>query len=76
MATEYIKLFTETNIIINGFKNLLDKENIQYIIKDRFESARLGGYGENQASVEVHVLESDIVKAKEILEVYKTQINS
>jgi hypothetical protein len=75
MKTGHTKLFTGSNIIVNGVKNLLDLEDISYIIKDRFESARLGGYGEQMDSVEVHVLDSDVEKAKTIINYYKVKIN-
>ncbi|MDD7913463.1 DUF2007 domain-containing protein [Polaribacter ponticola] len=76
MKTEHTKLFTGSNIIVNGLKNLLETEGISSIIKDKFESARLGGFGENRSSVEVHVLNSDLEKAKIIVENYKEKINS
>tara|TARA_R110001606_G_scaffold55599_4_gene135330 strand:+ start:2210 stop:2440 length:231 start_codon:yes stop_codon:yes gene_type:complete len=75
MKTEHTKLFTGSNIIVNGLKNLLDQDDISYIIKDKFESARLGGFGEQMDSVEVHVLDTDIEKAKMIVESYKGKIN-
>ena len=76
MNTEYVKLFTETNIIISGLKNELESENIKYLIKDRFESARLGGFGESLASVEIHVLNKDLEDAKKVLTSYREKINS
>ena len=76
MKTEHTNLFTGSNIIVNGLKNLLDQENVNYIIKDKFESARLGGFGESMNSVEVHVLDTDLNKAKTIVESYKVKINS
>ncbi|MDP5105676.1 DUF2007 domain-containing protein [uncultured Polaribacter sp.] len=75
MKTEHTKLFTGSNIIVNGLKNLLDQDDISYIIKDKFESARLGGFGEQMDSVEVHVLDTDVEKAKMIVESYKGKIN-
>lgn len=76
MKTEHTNLFTGSNIIVNGLKNLLDLENVNYIIKDKFESARLGGFGENRSSVEVHVLDADLEKAKTVIVKYKEKINS
>lgn len=76
MKAKYIKLFTETNIIINGLKNELETEGIQPLVKDRFESARLGGFGEAQASVEIHVFETDYKIAEKILSKYREKINA
>ncbi|UAM98689.1 DUF2007 domain-containing protein [Polaribacter litorisediminis] len=75
MNDEHVKLFTESNIIISGLKNLLENENISYLIKDKFESARLGGFGEQAASVEIHVLKKDLKEAKKILAAYKEKIS-
>ncbi len=76
MTTGHTKLFTGSNIIVNGLKNALDVEHISYIIKDKFESARLGGFGEQMDSVEIHVLDSHIEKAKNLIEAYREKINS
>ena len=76
MNTNYEKLFTSSSIIVNGLTTILDGNNIQYIIKDKFESARLAGFGEQMNNVEVHVFQSDIDKAKPFIEDYKNQINS
>jgi hypothetical protein len=76
MTTGHTKLFTGSNIIVNGLKNLLDLEVISYIIKDKFESARLGGFGEQMNSVEVHVLDTDVLKAEKIIENYKEKIKA
>jgi hypothetical protein len=76
MINEYVKLFTESNIIITGLKNMLEAENVHYIIKDKFESARLGGYGEQSTSVEIHVLKTDATLAENILAAYKEKINA
>jgi hypothetical protein len=71
----YIKLYTDTNVIILGLKNLLEAEDIPYYVKDRFEAARLGGFGEQQASVEIYVLKKDFEQAENILSEYKLKIN-
>jgi hypothetical protein len=76
MTTGHTKLFTGSNIIVNGLKNLLDLEVVSYIIKDKFESARLGGFGEQMNSVEVHVLDTDVLKAEKIIENYKEKIKA
>ena len=75
MKTEHTKLFTGSNIIVNGVKNLLDTADTSYIIKDKFESARLGGFGEQMDSVEVHVLDADLEKAKKTINDYNEKIN-
>lgn len=76
MTDEYQKLFTNSAIIIKGLTNLLEESDIRYIIKDRFESARLAGFGEFMNAAEVHVLSSQYENAQKILENYKLTINS
>tara|TARA_B110000503_G_scaffold115411_1_gene173733 strand:- start:352 stop:582 length:231 start_codon:yes stop_codon:yes gene_type:complete len=75
MTTEHTKLFTGSNIIVTGLRNVLDLQQISYLIKDRFESARLGGFGEQMDSVEVHVLDTHVEKAKKLIEDYQEKIN-
>ena len=76
MDIEYVKLFTDTSIIINGLKNQLESGGIKYIIKDRVESAKLSGFGEPLASVEIHVSNTDFEKANKILIEFKEKIYS
>ncbi len=73
---EYSKVFTNSNIIVRGLTHLLDKNSIKYLVKDRFESSRLAGFGEPTNSVEVHVLNSDLEKATEIIKKYELEINA
>lgn len=73
---KYEKLFTSSNIILKGLCVLLEEENIRYIIKDRFESARLAGFGEAMNATEIHVDASKFATAQAILENYKISINS
>lgn len=76
MTDEYQKLYTNSAIIIKGLTNLLEESDIRYIIKDRFESARLAGFGEFMNAAEVHVPSSQFERAQKILENYKLTINS
>lgn len=76
MTDEYQKLYTNSAIIIKGLTNLLEESDIRYIIKDRFESARLAGFGEFMNAAEVHVPSSQFESAQKILENYKLTINS
>ncbi|WP_299669423.1 DUF2007 domain-containing protein [uncultured Polaribacter sp.] len=76
METEHVKIFTGSFIIIHGLKNILEQNNINTLVKDRFESARLGGYGENRSSVELFVLSADVEKAQPMVDAYKIEINS
>ena len=76
MSAEYTKVFTGTLIIVNGIKNILEDNNIKYLIKNHPESARLGGFGLPMNSVELFVQKTDLEKANPILEDFKNEINS
>ena len=68
MSTGHTKLFTGSNIIVNGLKNVLDLELISYIIKDKFESARLAGFGVSIFDqIRIFVFHDELEKAKNIL---------
>ena len=72
----YNRIFTNNGIIVKGLCNLLDDVSIPYIIKDGVESSRLAGFGAPSNSVEVHVLDSYIDEASEIVKNYEVEINS
>ncbi len=76
MEIEYTKLYTDSSLIIKGLSVILEENNILYIIKDRFKSAIVAGFGEMQGGTELHVDISKWETAKKILENYKTTINS
>lgn len=76
MTTEHVKIFSGSSIIVKGLQNLLEDHKIKYIIKDNFESARLGGHVQHLNSVEVLIRNTDIEKAKPIVDSYRAEINS
>ncbi|GAB7257765.1 DUF2007 domain-containing protein [uncultured Polaribacter sp.] len=76
MKTEHVTIFSGSFIIVKGLQNRLDSNNIGSIIKDRVESARLGGFGEHRTAVELLILKSDIDKAQNIIDAYTKEINS
>ncbi|RXG14193.1 putative signal transducing protein [Leeuwenhoekiella aestuarii] len=69
---DYLKIMTNTSIIINRIAFLLDQENISTRIKDHVESARLGGFGIPQNDIELYVYKADFERAQEIID--KTDI--
>lgn len=75
MNIEHIKIFSGSFIIVKGLQNLLDDKGIHCIIKDNFESARLGGHIQQLNSVEVFIRNTDKEKAQPIVDAYKAEIN-
>ena len=57
MKTEHIKVFSDMAILVNRLHNLLKDQGIDSIVKDNVESARLGGYGTFQNTVELFILD-------------------
>ena len=65
---QYVKAYTGSMITVNRLAQLLEQENIVVLIKDRKESARLAGFGSTGDDVELHIFESDVDKARPILD--------
>jgi len=72
---EHIKIFTSSLIIVERLKSLLEKENIRTVVKNHNVSSAMAGFGTPQNSVELFILNSDLEKAKPIIEQYKKEIN-
>lgn len=64
---EYVKILTDSSIIINRISQLLDEEKIPSMVKDNVISARLAGFGTSSNDVELYVYKSDIDKAETII---------
>jgi hypothetical protein len=75
MATEHIKIFTGSSIIVRGLQNRLDSSNINSLIKDPVNSGQLAGFGALGNSIELFILKSDVEKAQIIVDTYKEEIN-
>jgi hypothetical protein len=76
METAHVTIFSGSSIIVKGLQNRLEEHQINYIIKDRVESARLGGFGEDRSAIELLILKTDIEKAQPIVDIYEKEINS
>ncbi len=74
MEKEHIKVFTGTSILVNRLSFLLDEAEIATLIKNHFDSARLGGFGLPMDSVELFIYNSDLEKATTIIENFQKEI--
>ncbi len=70
---EYVKVLTNSSIIINRIASLLNQKNIQTLIKNNFESARLAGFGAPQNEIELYVINSEFENAKKIITDFKKE---
>lgn len=75
MEIKHITIFSGSSIIVKGLQNRLDDMNIRSLTKDRFESARLAGFGSDRNAIELLILKSDVEKAQPIVNNYKEEIN-
>lgn len=64
---DYIKILTDSSIVITRVVQLLNEENIPSIVKDNVESARLAGFGTFTNDVELYVYKSDVNRAERII---------
>jgi hypothetical protein len=74
MIQEHSIIFTGSAILVNRLRFLLDQAKIPSLIKDNVESARLGGYGTFQNTIELFIFNSDLQKATSIIEEFKKEI--
>ncbi len=63
----YIKILTDSSIIVNGVSFELQKNDIETKIIDNVESGRLAGFGVQNNDVELYVLKSEALKAKSMI---------
>ncbi len=64
---KHIKLYQNSNIVLNALKYQLEQENISCIIKNNTDSARLAGFIAGDNDNDLFVFEEDAEKAKIIL---------
>lgn len=75
MEKEHVKIFSGTSIIVRGLQNILDDNQIGYVVRDNVESARLAGFGAQQNDIDLYVLQNDFSKAKTFVENYQEKIS-
>jgi len=64
---QMVKIFSGTEVESMAVTQILKERGIEYIVKNQVESARLAGFGNLDASVEVYINEVDLDKIKDIL---------
>lgn len=69
----YIKILTDSSIVINRIAYLLKENNIVTNIVDNVESARLAGFDSPINNVELYVLKSDFKKAEQVIKEFKAR---
>lgn len=72
----HVRIFSGNTITTNRLASLLDEAEIATLIKDIQESGRLAGFGVLGNSVELYIFESDLEKAKPIIDSFKKEIST
>ncbi|WP_369048881.1 DUF2007 domain-containing protein [Tenacibaculum sp. UWU-22] len=68
-------IFTESEILVNRLRFLLNEAGIPSIIKNHEESGRLAGFGAPNNSVELFVSNKNLKEASLITEKFKKEIS-
>ena len=75
--SEYIKVYTGSNIIIQLMIQRMEHHGIKPIIKDETESGRLAGFGTAYiGQAEVYVHESELDTAVKIVETIRSETDA
>lgn len=63
----HVKLFVGSEIITLAVKDILEQNNIEYIVRDDIKSAIAGGFGTADKAVHIFVDPKDLDYAKHLL---------
>lgn len=73
---EQVKVTTDTQIVVNRLASILEENQISTFVKNNVESAKAGGFGVPPNSVDLYIYESDVEKAKSIVEAFQRENKS
>ena len=63
----HVKLFVGSEIITLAVKDILEQNNIEYIVRDDIQAALAGGFGTADKAVHIFVYPKDLDFAKHLL---------
>jgi hypothetical protein len=69
-----MKIFSGSEILALALKEKLEKINLEVVMKDNIQSARLAGFGSAGQAVELFIQEVDFGKASPIIEEFRMNI--
>ena len=69
-----IKIFSGSEILALQLKDKLESIDLNVVIKDNIQSARLGGFGSADLAVELFIQETDFHKANPVVEAFRMSI--
>ncbi|MGK4569131.1 putative signal transducing protein [Flavobacterium sp. 3HN19-14] len=69
-----IKIFSGSEVLAQNLKTRIEEKGVNVVIKDNIQSARLAGFGNADAAVELFIQESDYGKASSAIEDFRMNI--
>lgn len=69
-----IKIFSGSEVMAMALQKQLEDNNINTMLKNNIQSARLGGFGNADLAVEIFIQEIDYGKASPVLENFRMSI--
>lgn len=69
-----IKIFSGSEILAQALQTKIEAVGVKTIIKDNIQSARLAGFGNSDAAVELFIEEVDFGKASPVIEAFRMSI--
>jgi hypothetical protein len=69
-----MKVFSGSEILAQALQQKLEEAQVDTVIKNNIQSARLGGFGNTDLAVEVFIQETDFAKANPIIEDFRMSL--
>ena len=69
-----MKVFSGSEILAQALQQKLEEAQVDTVIKNNIQSARLGGFGNTDLAVEVFIQETDFAKANPVIEEFRLSI--
>ena len=69
-----IKIFSGSEILALGLKEKLEAIDLNVVVKDNIQSARLGGFDNADLAVELFIQERDYGKAHPVIEEFRMSL--
>lgn len=69
-----IKIFSGSEILALNLKEKLEAINLNVVMKDNIQSAKLAGFGTADLAVELFIQEKDYGKANPVIEEFRMSI--
>ncbi|MCV9926475.1 DUF2007 domain-containing protein [Flavobacterium sp. LS1R49] len=69
-----MKVFSGSEILAQALQLKLEEAQVDTVLKNNIQSARLGGFGNTDLAVEVFIQETDFAKANPVIEEFRMSL--